>query len=55
MQMKAVPAVKKFIELGTSKPVDIQEMMAFWKGCNPEERLEFGLAACKELGETLET
>lgn len=51
--MTRIAAVKAFFEKDAKK-VESAEMMAFWRGCNEQERAEFAESAAKQLGITLD-
>lgn len=48
--MKPVVAVKAFFNKDSKRPVELPEMMEFWKACSAEEKVEFAQSAAKQLG-----
>jgi hypothetical protein len=47
-----IGAVKQFFEKGSTK-VETSEMMAFWRACTDQEKIEFSDSAALQLGVTL--
>lgn len=48
--LSRVGLVKTFFNEGSSRPVEIKEMMAFWASCSPAEKQEFSDSASRQLG-----
>lgn len=52
--MTRITAVKTFLAKDAPRPIEMSEMMAFWKACSEEERAECAQSAATQLGVTLD-